>query len=186
MPEALNYRVGPNPGCPFKFPDAPIYRVGPHPGGPFYVPDPPNNREGTQAREPSKCLNRQSYRERLAKGAFWLPATRGSKKDSHRAITPAAKAVRVPAHLAPPGSPQAKQLRHLHTQLSLGTTAQAKKVLHLCAQGHFGCVRLLATLKTVARQASLSGSGVLQARMLERMGQYWLPCPSRALHFLLL
>ena len=27
--------------------------------------------------------------------------------------------------------------------------------------------------------------GVLQARMLESIGQYWLPCPSRALYFLL-
>ena len=29
-----------------------------------------NNREGPQARETSKCLNGQSYRERLAKEAF--------------------------------------------------------------------------------------------------------------------
>ena len=57
-------------------PDESIYRVGPQPGwwrgeggGPLYVPDEPNNREGPQAREPSKCLNRQSYRERLAKEA---------------------------------------------------------------------------------------------------------------------
>ena len=36
------------------------------------------------------------------------------KKDCDRAITPAAKAVHVPAHLAPPRSVQAKQLHHLH------------------------------------------------------------------------
>ena len=48
----------------------PIYRVGPQPGGPFYMPNMLNNREGPQAREPSKCLNRQRYRERLAKEAF--------------------------------------------------------------------------------------------------------------------
>ena len=42
--------------------------------------DVPNNREGPQAKEPSKCLNGQSYRERLAKEAFWSPATRGWKK----------------------------------------------------------------------------------------------------------
>ena len=41
------------------------------------------------------------------------------KKDSERAIIPAAEAVCVPAHLKPPGSPQAKQLHHLHAQLSL-------------------------------------------------------------------
>ena len=49
-------------------PDVPIYRVGPQPGGLLYVPDVPNNREGPQAREPSKCLKRWSYRERLARG----------------------------------------------------------------------------------------------------------------------
>ena len=57
----------------------------------------------TLGKTPSKCLNRWSYGERLAKEAFWLPATRGLKKDSDRAITPAAEAVSVPAHLVPPG-----------------------------------------------------------------------------------
>ena len=79
-------------------------------GGPLYVPDAPNNREGPQAREPSKCLNGWSYGERLAKEAFWSPATRVLIKDSDRAMTPAVEAVHVPAHLAPPGPPQAKQL----------------------------------------------------------------------------
>ena len=35
----------------------------------IYVPDTPKNR-GLQAREPSKCLNGQSYGESLAKEAF--------------------------------------------------------------------------------------------------------------------
>ena len=39
-------------------------------GGVLYVPDVLNNREGPQARESSKCLNGQSYRERLAKETF--------------------------------------------------------------------------------------------------------------------
>ena len=52
-------------------PDTLNYRVGPHVGwGALYVPDAPNNREGPQAREPSKCLNRWNYGERLAKEAF--------------------------------------------------------------------------------------------------------------------
>ena len=51
-------------------PDALIYRVRPQPRGPLYMPDVQKNREGPQAREPSKCLNRWSYRERLAKEAF--------------------------------------------------------------------------------------------------------------------
>ena len=51
-------------------PDALNYRVGPEPGGPLYVPDSWNIREGPQARVPSKCLNGWSYGERLAKEAF--------------------------------------------------------------------------------------------------------------------
>ena len=43
--------------------DAPIYRVGPQGGVRggwlLYAPNVLNNREGPQAREPSKCLNRQ-------------------------------------------------------------------------------------------------------------------------------
>jgi len=106
--DALNSRVGPHSGCPFK------------------CLTHPNDRQGLQAREPSKCLNGQSYGERVAKEAFSLPATRGSKTDSDRAITPAAEAVCAPAHLVLSGSPQAKQLLHLQAQLS---------VLCLCAQG---------------------------------------------------
>ena len=45
--------------------------------------------EGPQARACSKWLNRRSFRERLAKEAFWLSASRGLKKDSDRAISPA-------------------------------------------------------------------------------------------------
>jgi len=37
----------------------------------------------------------------------------------------------------------------------------------------------------VACQASLPGRGILQARILEGIGQYWLSYPSRALYFLL-
>ena len=94
------------------------------------MPDKPNNREGPEAREPSKCLNRQSYGERLAKEDFWSPAIRGLKKDSDRAIT----TVCVPAHLAPPGSPQAKQLCHLHSQFSVGQSCQRQKKSHVYAR----------------------------------------------------
>ena len=73
------------------------------------------------------CLNGWGYGERLAKEAFWLPATGGSEKDSDRAITPAGEAVSVPAHVVTPGSPQAKQLHHLHTQLSLGWSCHRQK-----------------------------------------------------------
>ena len=49
--------------------DPPIYRVGPQSrvGRALFVLDVPNNREKPQAREPSKCLNGQSYGERLGR-----------------------------------------------------------------------------------------------------------------------
>jgi len=50
--------------------DNSIYRVGSQPGGPLYVPEAPNNSERSQVREPPKCLNEQSYGEKLAKEAF--------------------------------------------------------------------------------------------------------------------
>jgi len=49
------------------------------------------------------------------------------KKGSHRAITPAAEAFRVPAHLAPPGSPQAKLLCNVHAQPPLGQSCHRQK-----------------------------------------------------------
>ena len=108
------------------------------------MPEGHNNREGPQAREPSKCLNGWSYRERPAKEAFSSPATGGSKKDSERAITPAAEAVHVPAHLAPPGSLQAKQLHHLHEHLSLGQSGHRQKSLVFIM--HAGSLRSCPTL----------------------------------------
>ena len=65
-------------------------------------------------------------------------------------------------------------------------TAVGKEQSYIYARrGRFGHVQLFVILWTVACQASLSG-GVLQARILECICQYWLPYPSRALYFLLL
>ena len=125
-PDALNHRVGPQPGCHFKClihgsteqdptqgaalsAQHTDLQIRPQPGGPLYV------------------LNRRIYGERLAKEAFGSPATRGSIKDSDGAITPAVEAICVPEHLASPGSLQAKQLYHLHTQLSLGQSCHRLK-----------------------------------------------------------
>ena len=64
-----------------------------------------------------------------------MPATRGLKKDSDKAITPAVEAVPVTAHLALPGSPQAKKLRNLHAQLTVAELTQAKKSLAFMRAG---------------------------------------------------
>ena len=146
------------------------------------MPDALNNREGPQAREPSKCLNGWSYGERPAKEAFWVPATRGLKKNSDRAITPVARqSVSLHARHSQ-GSPQANQLHHVHAQLSQGQSChrqknKEKKVLCLCVQGCFGPVRLFGTLWTVPSQASLSG-------MFSRQ-EYWRVLTNTGCHILL-
>ena len=48
------------------------------------------------------------------------------------AIILAAEAVHVPAHLMPPGSPQAKQLHHPQTQPSLGQSCHRQKNSCIC------------------------------------------------------
>ena len=57
--------------------------------GPLYVPDTQNSRERPQVREPSKCLNGQSYGERLPKEASY----KSFEKRPDRAITPIAEVV---------------------------------------------------------------------------------------------
>ena len=147
------------------------------------MPDVPNNREGPQAREPSKCLNGQSYEERLAKEAFCSPATRGSKKDSDRAITPVAESVCVPAHLALPGSPQVKQLCHLYSQLSLGQSCYIKKkkksLAYMYTWSLWSCPTLCDPVDCGLPGFSVR-EGVLQARILECIDQFWSSYSSAA------
>ena len=83
------------------------------------MPDVQNNREGPQVREPSKHLNSRAMEKDWPKRPV-IASYKRLRKDPGRAITPATEAVCVPEHLAPPGSPKAKQLHHLHNQLSLG------------------------------------------------------------------
>ena len=107
-PDALNYRLGPHPGGPFKCLMCQSTGQGPSQGGPPMCLTCQTTKKGLQAREPLKCLSGWRYGERLVKEAFWLTAKRVLKKDSDRVLTPTAEAIHVPAHLALPGSPQAK------------------------------------------------------------------------------
>ena len=134
-PDTLNYRVGPYPGCPFKCLMCRSTESGPI-RGLFYETDVQNNTEGPQARDPSKCLKGQRYRERLVKEAFSFPATRVLKKDSDRAITGTEELCPCPAHFVQPGSPQAKQFHHFHTQLSLGQSCHRQKKKKNCTYAH--------------------------------------------------
>ena len=79
-------------------------------------------------------------------------------------------------HTVLSGSPQAKKLCHLHTQLSLGQSChrQKKSSVHMC--------RVALVVSDSLRPCGLWPAtsvreGVLQARILEHIGQYWLPYP---------
>ena len=160
-------------------PDAPIYQIGPQTGRLLYVPDVLNNKERPQAKEPTKCLNRRSYGERLAKEAFRAPPTRGLEKDSDRAITPAVEAVHVPAQLAPLGQAAAPPSC---STLTGAEVPQAKKVLCLFMQGCFGRLQLCNPVD--CGLPGFSVRRVLQVRIMECIGHY-LSYPSRALYLLL-
>ena len=115
--------------------------------------------------------------------------TRGSKKDSNRAMIPAVEAVDVPAHLVPPESWQPRQVHHLHAQPSLGQSChRPNKQTKSLASMRSGLLWSCSTICDPV-DCGLSGfsvRGVRQARILECIGQHWLPYPSRALYFLLL
>ena len=97
-----------------------------------------------------------------------------------------AEAVRVPAHLAPPGSPQAKQLRHLHAQSLPGAELpQAKKSL---ASRPAGSLQQCPTLCSPVA-CGLPSFSVREGGSPGRdTGAYWpilVAIPSRAPYFLL-
>ena len=177
---------------PLEVPHTPIYRLGPRPGGPLYVPDVLNNREGPQAREPPKCLNKAELQRKTGQRGLLIASYKRLEKDTDRTITPAAEAVRVPAHLAPPGSLKAKQLQHLHTELSLGQSCHKQKSL---VSTHPGLLQSCPTLcnpvdcglpgYSVREGASPGKNTRVYWPILEHIGQYWLPYPSRALYSLL-
>ena len=83
----------------------------------LHAPDMRSKREGPQDGEPSKF--RLSNREGLPRDLL-ITSCQRLHKDSDRATAPVAEAVHVPAHLVPPGSPQAEQLHHPHARSSLG------------------------------------------------------------------
>jgi len=106
------------------------------------------------------------------------------KKDSDRAITPGAEADQVPAHLALPGYPQAKQLCYLSLGQSCHKQKKKKKVMSVCTGLLQSCPTLFDSVDCGLPGFSVR-KGVLQARILDPIGQYWLPYPSRALYLLL-
>ena len=80
-----------------------------------------------------------------------------------------------------PRNPSSCTTFTLNTHWSRAATG--KRVLGLCTLGRFGHVQLCGPV--VCGLPGLSARGFLQAGILERIGQYWLPYLSRALYFLL-
>ena len=211
-PDALNHRVGPHPGCPFQWllgqtteedasQGAPFsawcthLQSGTPARGPLSVPDRWNNREGPQARGPSRCLNGRSYVERRAKEAFWSPATRSWKKASVRALTPAMEEY-VSLHTSRrqgPRKPSSCTTFTLNPRWGRAATGEKRSCVyeHRVASVVSDSTRpcrlwpVSVSLQTVSLQTVSLSEGTLQARMLERIGQYWLPYLSRALYSLL-
>ena len=127
MSDALNYRVGPHPGCSFK-----------------WLMLQSTEYDSSQG-HPSKCLRSRATEKDPRQGiclSAWIGGAMEKdwpkrpsdcqlqeawKKNSDRAITPVVEAVHVPAHLAQPGSLKAKQLYHLHAQHSLGQSCHRQK-----------------------------------------------------------
>ena len=131
-------------------------------------------------------------RRNIGQRGLLITSYKRLKKDSDRTIINVVEAVCVSAHLVPPGSLQAKQLYHLHTQLSLGQSCHSQKKKKKNKKSlvfmHAGSLQSCPTLFDPV-DCGLPGfsvrEGSLQARILECTGQCWLPYPSRALYFLL-
>ena len=123
-------------------------------------------------------------RKTSQRGLLIASYKRLGKKDSDRVITPGVEAVCVLEHFAPLGSPKPKQLCHLHSQLSRVQSCHRQKSL---ASMHAEMLRSCPTLCSPIDYGlpGFSVRGILEARILDRIGQYWLPYPSRALYFLL-
>ena len=108
-----------------------------------------------------------------------------AQKKTERTVTPVVEAVCVPAHLALPGpcKPNGYTTFTLNSHWGGAATGKKKKS---CIYAHRVTLVMSNCLWPVdCGLPGFSVRGVLQARMLESIGQYWLPCPSRALYFLL-
>ena len=147
----------------------------------------PIYRKGPQPRGPSMCLMHRTTEKDPRQGS---PLSAGMGGATEKTLTgpevlPRRRSVSL--NTWPPGAPQAKQLLHLHAQLSLGQGChrpKKKSLVFMRAGSRRSCQTLCDPVACSLPGFSVR-EGVLQARIQERMGQFWLPCPSRVLYFLL-
>ena len=137
------------------------------------------HREGPQARKPSKCLNGRSYGELLAKEAFPIASCKSPKKACDRAIAPGRRQSVSPHTWHCQGPRKPSRALPSRSTLTGAELPQVKRVLHL----HAGSWVVSDSLRPCGLWPTrlLCQGGVLQARILKHMGQYWLPYPSGAL-----
>ena len=110
-----------------------------------------------QVRESSQCLNQAELQKKTGQRGLLIAGYKRLGKKLWKGHNYCNRG-HVPAYVALPGSPQAKQLYHLQAQPSLEQSCHRQKnVFRLGTQGHFDCVQPFETLWTVACQASLSG-----------------------------
>ena len=85
-----------------------------------------------------------------------MPATRGSKKDSDRAVTPAMEAVPVPTHLELSGPSKPSSCTPSHSALTGAELPQAKKkknqsLASMCTRSLRSCLTLCDSVDWPAR-----------------------------------
>ena len=95
-----------------------------------------------------------------------MPATRGSRKDSDRAVTPAAEAVRVPAHLAPQGPHKPSICATFTLNCQWGGAATGKKSLASVLTGSLWLCLTLCDAVDCALPGFSVKEGGLQPRLL--------------------
>ena len=95
-----------------------------------------------------------------------MPATRGSRKDSDRAVTPAAEAVRVPAHLAPQGPHKPSICATFTLNSQWGGAATGKKSLASVLTGSLWLCLTLCDAVDCALPGFSVKEGGLQPRLL--------------------
>ena len=125
----LNYRVGPtSQGAPLSAWCADLQSRTPAGGGGPLCADARSTEKEPRQGSPLSAWWVELWRKTSQKGLLTPSYKTLQKKEALCwGMTPAAEAVRVPALLMPPGSPQAKQLHHLHTQPSLGQSCHRPK-----------------------------------------------------------
>ena len=146
------------------------------------MPDVLNNKEGPQQRSPPSASTGGAMEKDWSNKLFDHQLQEAWKK-TDRAITPAVEAVCIPAQLAPLSQAAAPPSCSTLTGAEV-PQAKKKKKKSLAAMDT-GLLWLSPTLHPCGLWPARLLRRILQVRIVEHTGQYYLPYPSRALYLLL-